>query len=236
MKLQVEKIHKSFGVNEVLKSIDLLFKEGKTTAVLGPNGSGKTTLIKSVLNIVIPDKGDIKIGDQSTKNQWLYKAQINYLPQIARFPDNLRLRELIQMIKDIRGATDRDLYLAELFKLSSFMNYRMSHLSGGTRQKANIVLALMYDNPILILDEPSTGLDPASLIRFKDLIHEEKKKNKTILINTHIMSLVEDLADEIVFLLEGHIHFSGSVNELKEKYDEQNLERAIAKILDTEDV
>src|SRR5690606_12792113 len=111
------------------------------------------------------------------------------------------------------------------FTLESHLTKKIKHLSGGTKQKVNIVLAMMYDNPVIVLDEPSTGLDPIALVRLKDLILEEKSKGKNILVTTHIMSLVEDLSDEILFLLEGKVYFRGTVEKLKQFTGETNLEK-----------
>jgi Cu-processing system ATP-binding protein len=137
------------------------------------------------------------------------------------------------MIKDIRQRPSDEQALIELFKLDSFLDKKLSTLSGGTRQKVNIVLAFMFDCPLLILDEPTTGLDPASLIRLKELIKKEKANGKTILITSHIMQFVAEVADEIVYLLEGKIYFKGSIEELKKKTDQTDLEHAIAAIATT---
>ncbi|MCB0434109.1 MAG: ATP-binding cassette domain-containing protein, partial [Mangrovimonas sp.] len=121
--------------------------------------------------------------------------------------------------------------LIKLFGLQPFMDKKLGNLSGGTKQKVNIVLAFMFNSALIILDEPTTGLDPVSLIRLKALIQEEKKKGKTILITSHIMSFVEEMADEIVFLLEGTIYFKGSIQELKDTTEQTDFEHAIASIL-----
>ena len=107
----------------------------------------------------------------------------------------------------------------------------MSNLSGGTKQKVNLVLTFMFDSPLIILDEPTTGLDPIAHIRLKQLINEEKAKGKTILITSHIMSFVEEISDQIVFILEGKIYFKGTIPELKSKTKESDFEHAIASIL-----
>lgn len=229
--IEIKGLYKRFNKNEVLKGVNLQINKGGIFAILGPNGSGKTTLIKSVLGMVIPDKGELKVFGNTIKKKWKYREKINYLPQIANFPDNLKVRELINMIKDIRKDTDRDKELIELFEVRPFLDKKLGNLSGGTKQKVNIILAFMFDSPILILDEPTTGLDPISLIRLKDLIQQEKKKGKTILITSHIMSFVEEVSDEIVFLLEGNIRFKGSIQKVKEETSEKDLERAIASIL-----
>ncbi|WP_438712633.1 ABC transporter ATP-binding protein [Aquimarina muelleri] len=227
----IENLHKTFQKNKVLTGVDLTIDKGGIFAILGPNGSGKTTLIKSTLGMVIPTQGSIQIMGKNIKNNWLYRKKIDYLPQIANFPNNLRVKELFKMIKDIRGNTNTDQELIELFKLSPFLNKKLGNLSGGTKQKVNIVLTFMFNSPILILDEPTTGLDPISLIRLKELIRKEKTKGKTILITSHIMSFVEEISDEIVFLLEGKIYFRGNITQLKTQTEQPNFEHAIASIL-----
>ena len=229
--ITIENLHKAFKKNKVLQGIDLTFDQGGITAVLGPNGSGKTTLIKCILGMVIPDKGNILFNGENVKGKWTYRNQIDYLPQIARFPENIYVKELLEMVKDLRAQEANDQSLIELFELQPFLDKKLGHLSGGTRQKVNIVQSFMFDSPVIILDEPTSGLDPVAMIRLKNLIETEKQKGKTILVTTHIMSFVEEIADDIVFLLEGKIHFRGSLKSLKEKYQEKNVERAIAKIL-----
>jgi Cu-processing system ATP-binding protein len=229
--IKIEKLHKRFGKNQVLKGIDLDISQKGIFAILGPNGSGKTTLIKAILGMVIPDKGALLVGEMAVKRNWRYRDQIDYLPQIANFPANLRVKELIAMIKDLRNRPGEDEKLIKLFKLEPFLSKKLSTLSGGTKQKVNLVLTLMFDSPIIILDEPTTGLDPIALIHLKALIAEEKAKGKIILITSHIMSFVEEIAGEIVFLLEGKVYFKGDINELKTQTNEINFERAIANLL-----
>ena len=229
--IKITNLHKRFGKNQVLKAIDLDLNSDGITAILGPNGSGKTTLIKSILGMVIPDKGNILLNEKSIKNENSYRNQLAYLPQIAHFPENLNSLEIIRMIKDLRPEEAKDDYFIEMFGLRKEMKKRMSSLSGGTRQKVNLVLCLMYDTPLLILDEPSNGLDPLALQHLKQHLISEKLKGRKIIITTHIMSFVEDLADNIVFLLEGDIYFNGKLNDLLTSHQETKLENAIAKIL-----
>jgi len=230
--IEIKDLYKKFGTNHVLQGIDLNIQRGGIFAVLGPNGSGKTTLIKSILGMVIPNSGSIKLDGKSIKNSWKYRKEIDYLPQIANFPGNLTVNELIKMIKDIRAKkTTDELRHIELFKMEPFLDKKLGNLSGGMKQKVNLLLAFMFDSPLIILDEPTSGLDPISHIRLKELIQTEKNKGKTILITSHIMSFVEEIADEIVFLLEGKIYFKGSISELKSKTNQPDFEHAIASIL-----
>ena len=228
--VKIEHLNKKFGKLEVLKDLELTIEKGTINAILGPNGSGKTTLIKSMLGMVIPDSGNISIAEKSINGDWKYRDEIDYMPQIANFPPNLKVREIIAMLKDIRNRDARDAELIEYFELSSYLNKQLRNLSGGTMQKVNIVLAFMFDNPLLILDEPTNGLDPVALLRLKELIDTEVKKGKTILFTTHIIRLVEELAEDIVFLLEGEIYFQGSVKDLVSQQNAPDLEHAIADI------
>jgi Cu-processing system ATP-binding protein len=228
--IYIEGLHKKFGKQEVLSGLDLSIEKSGVFAILGPNGSGKTTLIKSVLGMVIPDKGSISVMGNTIKKNWKYRKEIDYLPQIANFPGNLKVKELIRMIKDLRQSPSNEERLIALFKLEPFLDKKLSTLSGGTKQKVNIVLAFMFNSPLLILDEPTTGLDPASIISLKKLISEQKAMNKTVLITSHIMQFVAEVSDVIVYLLEGDIYFKGTIEELKTKTNQTDLEHAIAAI------
>ena len=229
--IEFKNLHKRFGKLTVLDGLDLSIKKGGIFAILGPNGSGKTTLIKCLLGMVIPNAGDINFKSESVLKNWDYRNNLNYLPQIANFPPNLTVIELISMVKNLRPKKSKEQELIELFGLESFLNKKLGNLSGGTKQKVNIVLTFMFDSELIILDEPTTGLDPIALIHLKELIHKEKEKGKTILITTHIMSVVDELADEIVFLLDGKIYFKGSIDALKKQTENDNLEHAIANLI-----
>lgn len=229
--IEVHSLSKRYHKNIVLTDLQLNIEGQGITAILGPNGSGKTTLIKSILGMVIPNKGSIQVLGSDIKKSSDYRKKIDYLPQIANFPANLRVVELIRMIKDLRGGATREQNLIEQFGLEEYLDKKLSNLSGGTKQKVNILLAFMFDSPILILDEPTTGLDPLALIQLKQLILSEKQNGKTILFTSHIMSFVEEMADEIIFLLDGNIRFKGSIQTLKEDTGQVDLEHAIATLL-----
>lgn len=225
-------VHKRFGRLKVLEGVNFDISKTGIYAVLGPNGSGKTTILKIILGMVLPQSGTLEFEGKPTERKWDYRRKIGYLPQIARFPDNLSVAELITMIKDIRDESANDLQLIETFKLTEHLNKKLGNLSGGTRQKVNIVLTFMFDSPVYILDEPTAGLDPISMITLKEIIQKQKEVGKIILITTHILPLVEELADEIIFLLDGKIHFQGSPDVLKSNTCTDNLEHSIAKMLE----
>lgn len=233
--IQIQNLHKNFGANRVLDGVDITIEEGGIFAILGPNGSGKTTLIKSILGMVIPNEGVIRLNDQEIRGKHKYRQDINYLPQIANFPGNIRVSELLHMIKDLRRKPGNEKELISLFRLEPHLDKKLGTLSGGTKQKVNLVLAFMFSSPLLVLDEPTTGLDPASMISLKGLIAAEKEKGHTILISSHIMQFVEEVADEIIYLLEGRSYFKGSIPALKEMTGQTDFEHAIASLTSSTD-
>ncbi|WP_421750375.1 ABC transporter ATP-binding protein [Croceimicrobium sp.] len=228
--IEFKDIEKSFGRQAVLSGINLKFDQPGIFAILGPNGSGKTTLIKSLMGMVFPSAGEIWIDGRLKKGNE-YRNSIAYLPQIARFPENLSVSEFLSFIENIRGQGSRKEELSAVFGLNDFKDKKLRTLSGGMRQKVNLVSALMYDTHTIILDEPTIGLDPIALINLKNWIRKEKEAGKTILLTTHIMDIVQELADEIVFILEGKVYYRGSQEELLSQTQTENTEQAIAQLL-----
>lgn len=230
--ITVQNIVKDFGRNRVLKGINLTIEEGKVTAIVGPNGSGKTTLIKSILGLVRPAGGTIEVDGKIVGEDYLYRNKIGYMPQIARYPENLTGNEIISLIKSIRESNKyNDKEILSSLKLVPEMEKPFKNLSGGTKQKISALIAFAFNPKIIILDEPTAGLDPVSSSFFKDLVLIEKGKKKTIILTSHLMNEVQELADEIVFLLEGEIKFKGTIKSLLEDKKETKLERAIAELM-----
>lgn len=230
--IEIRGLNKYYSRNHILKDISLDIREPGIYAILGPNGSGKTTLLKSIIGLVLPRSGEVRVNETLVSETHLYRRDISYLPQIARFPDNLRVYELIRFIKDIRNQDGDEKPLIDLFQLQSEMKKRLGTLSGGTRQKVNMVLGFLFDTPIIILDEPTISLDPVALAKFKTLISEKKKQGKIILYTTHIMSLVEEFSDRIILLMEGRIIFKGGLEDILTESGKDSLENAIAYLVD----
>jgi len=179
----IENISKQFGKLKVLDNVSVTCDVSKCIALIGPNGSGKTTLIKSVLGMVVPDSGNIIFNRKNIQNDWQYREQIGYMPQIGRYPDNMTIGQVIDMMKDIRhNSSGFDESLIEAFSLKEMYNKRMRTLSGGTRQKVSASLAFLFDPKVLILDEPTAGLDPVSSEILKEKIFTEINKGKLVLI------------------------------------------------------
>ncbi|MFN3299790.1 MAG: ABC transporter ATP-binding protein [Sediminibacterium sp.] len=230
--IQIEKISKKFGKLSVLNAVDLSLNKGECIALIGPNGCGKTTLIKIILGMVIPDSGNIWINKESILKDELYKKQIGYMPQIGRYPQNMTIGQIINMIKGIRKSDielDVDLYKA--YELDLLLDKRMNTLSGGTMQKVSAVLAFMFNPIILILDEPTAGLDPIAAEILKQKIIVEKQKGKLIIITSHLLSELDDMVSELIFMQEGNIVFHQSVSELKSSTQTDKISSAILQIL-----
>ncbi|MBK8699702.1 MAG: ABC transporter ATP-binding protein [Saprospiraceae bacterium] len=230
--IEISGLQKSFGKLQVLHDINLELKSSSCIALIGPNGCGKTTLIKSILGMVIPQNGDIKISGKSIIYQHKYRELIGYMPQIGRYPGNLSIGQLIKMVRDLRPARNEyDEELIDAFRLSDIIDKKMSTLSGGTTQKVSAVLAFLFDPPILILDEPTAGLDPVSSEALKVKISKEVEKGKLVVITSHILSELDDLVTSIIFMNEGRIAFNKTVSELLQDTQEEKISRAIVTIL-----
>lgn len=230
--LSLSHVNKSFGKLAVLKDVSLTFEAGKSYALIGPNGSGKTTLIKSVLGMVLPSTGVISVNGKDIKGDDQYRKWVGYMPQIGRYPDNLTIGQLIDMMKNVRDeVTDVDEELIDAFKLYKLYGKPMRTLSGGTRQKVSAALAFLFKAPILILDEPTAGLDPISSELLKEKILNEKRKGKLVIITSHILSDLDELATDLVYLFEGQVQYSNLVEVLKQETGETRLSKAIATMI-----
>ncbi len=235
--IKVSNLIKKYGRLEVLKGIDVDISDSGVTAIVGPNGSGKTTLIKIILGLVKADFGTVEIDGSKINGDYQYRNNIGYMPQIARYPENLTVLEVLNMIKDLRNNKDNpEEKLLRDFELSGELTKAIRTLSGGNRQKLSAVISLMFNPQILIFDEPTAGLDPVISSRFKEIVMSEKNKGKTIILTSHIMSEVEELADQIIFLLDGKIYYKGSVQNLLIEKGEMKLEKAVAKILEEKSI
>jgi len=232
----IENLSKSFGSVRALDGVSLAVRTGTVTAVLGPNASGKSTLIKCILGLVNPDEGEVHLEGAPVKGEWRYRARIGYMPQSAKFPENLTVDELFALLKDIRkdlpgsGALDTELH--ERFGLSAIGRRRLGVLSGGTRQRINAAIAFLFAPPLLILDEPTVGLDPLSAVILRDKIRDQRAGGRTVLLTSHLVGEVEEMADHVVYMLEGRPFFDGSIEDLRRITAERKLERAIVRLME----
>jgi len=231
--IRIQHLNKSFDGLEVLKDVSLEIRRGAVTAILGPNASGKSTLIKCILGLVRPDSGRILVDDEPILGKAQYRSKIGYMPQIARFPDNLTVDELFAMLRDLReGADDVDIELFARYELGTMGHKRLGQLSGGTQQKILAAMAFLFGPKILILDEPTVGLDPLATTIFKDKLRKERAAGRTVLLSSHLINEVEELADNIVYLQDGSPLFDGTMEEIKLTTAEALLDRALVRVME----
>lgn len=225
-------VTKTFGKLKALDNVSVNCLRGQTIALIGPNGSGKTTLIKSILGMVVPDSGFITFDQDNILHTWNYRERIGYMPQIGRYPENMSISQVFSMMRDIRkNVTTTDEELIAAFGLEELMQKKMRTLSGGTRQKVSASLAFLFNPDVLILDEPTAGLDPVASEILKQKIIKEKQKGKLILITSHVLSELDDVVSEIIYMQEGKLQFHKSLQQLQEDTGETKLAKAIAQIM-----
>jgi Cu-processing system ATP-binding protein len=230
--IRIAGLQKRFGQIDVLQGIDATFARGRVTALVGPNAAGKTTLIKSILGLTRPDAGSIVVNGHLVNGDVSYRTRVGYMAQIARFPGNLTAAELLSMLENLRpdiAAPDKT--LIQTFGIAADLGKKLKTLSGGTKQKFNAVAAFLFSPDVLILDEPTAGLDPRASSRLKDRILADRKLGRTFIVTSHVMAELEEVADDVIFLAEGRVRFSGSVEHLKTTTNQANLERAVAELM-----
>ena len=231
--IEVKNLTKKFSKFTALDDLNLTFTNSKSIARIGPNGCGKTTLIKSILGLNVIETGDILVDGKSVKDDYLYRQDIGYMPQIGRYPENMSIGQTIKMIKDTRkiSETHLDTELLENFELEKMYDKKMGTLSGGTTQKVSAVLAFMFDPKVIILDEPTAGLDPLASEILKNKIIKEKNRGKLIIITSHLLSELDDIVSEIVFMNEGKIIVQQSVTDLMTERKSEKISESIISIL-----
>ena len=229
----VTNLTKKFGKLQVLNDVSVTCNRGECIALIGPNGSGKTTLIKCILGMVMHNSGFITFNGKNILHDWEYRANIGYMPQIGRYPDNMTIGQVLDMMKDIRQkkgfSLDED--LIKLFGLDKLLPKRMRTLSGGTRQKVSASLAFLFNPDVLILDEPTAGLDPLASEILKEKITLEKNKGKLILITSHVLSELDDLVTQVIYMQDGKLCFHKNIKDLRTDTGEEKLSKAIAHVM-----
>lgn len=231
--IDVKNLTKKFNKFTALDDLNLQFTDSKSIALIGPNGCGKTTLIKCILGLNVIETGDILVDGKSVKEDFRYRENIGYMPQIGRYPENMTIGQTIQMIKDTRKipASELDTELLQDFALENLYQKKMRTLSGGTTQKVSAVLAFMFNPKIIILDEPTAGLDPLSSEILKKKIIKEKNKGKLIIITSHLLSELDEIISEVVFMNEGRIIVQQSVEDLMTEHKTEKISESIISIL-----
>ncbi len=234
--ITIRGLEKRFGRRGVLTKLDAEFRRGRVTVLTGPNGAGKTTLLKLILGLAKADAGSIDVDGTRLRGDPAYRASIGYMPQIVRFPGQLTGRDLLAMLRTLRGGAVPDLDLADELGVGDAFDRPFETLSGGTRQKVNAVLAFAFRAELLILDEPTAGLDPLASCVLKERLSRERSQGRTIIITSHVLPELEDLADDVMFLDGGRVRWYGSAAELRSSTRQPTLERAVAALLRPEGV
>ena len=231
--IEIKNLTKKFNKFTALNQVNIRFNDGHSVALIGPNGCGKTTLIKCILGLNVVEDGDILVNNESVKEHYLYRNNIGYMPHIGRYPENMTISQTIPMIKDTRKVSENELdtELLEAFELESIFDKKMRTLSGGTTQKVSAVLAFLFNPNIIILDEPTAGLDPLASEILKNKIIKEKNKGKLIIITSHLLSELDDIVSEIVFMNEGKVIVHQSVEELMTERKTEKISESIISIL-----
>jgi Cu-processing system ATP-binding protein len=224
---------KSFGRLRALDDFSVTMERGQSVLLIGPNGSGKTTFIKCVLGLVLPDKGGLTLDGDNLLGDPALRRMIGYMPQIGRFPDHLRVGQIFEMMHEIRRGTytNLDEDLIQAFEMDKIAHKAARTLSGGMRQKVSACLAFLFDPDILILDEPTAGLDPVAAEILKEKVRAMRQKNKLILLTSHILSDLDEITSDIMYLIEGKLQFYRPIEDLLEEHGEQKLSRVVAKIM-----
>jgi len=230
--IELINIKKNFGKTEVLKNVSLKLDAGQCIGLIGPNACGKTTMIKAILSMVIPSEGNILFNGNNIIGDVAYKNHIGYMPQIGRYPENMSIRQVVNMIKNIRkynSPIDEELWHA--FGLDPVSDKKMSTLSGGTTQKVSATLAFLFNPDILILDEPTAGLDPLAAEVLRDKIIKEREKGKLILITSHLLNELDDLLTHVIFMQDGEIILHETIEDLYAGTGETKISKAINNLL-----
>ena len=224
MTLQVDNLFSGYRQVPVLKDVNFSIKFGEIVGLIGLNGAGKSTLLKTILGLIEPQQGSVKINGQSiVDNHKDYAQNIAYIPETPILYEELTLREHIEMTAlgyniPVDVAMQRAEPLLKMFRLDKNLNWFPTHFSKGMKQKVMVVCALITDAKILIIDEPFLGLDPIAIRDFTNLLEERAADGTAILFTTHVLSIADELCDYFLMLRAGVLIGQGNVSELREQF------------------
>ena len=229
--IRVAEVSKAFGRLRVLDRVSFEVRAGRITAILGPNAAGKSTVIKILLGLTRADQGSIVVNGATLNGDPAYRADIGYMPQSARFPENLTGGEVVAMLRGLRLEGGEDTGLLESLELHGEMGKLIRTLSGGTRQKLNAAVAFLFRPSLLILDEPTAGLDPVASRILKERIRRARAEGVTVILTSHVLAEVEELVDDVIVIVEGRVAYAGALRRLTEATGEDGLEGAVASLM-----
>jgi ABC-type multidrug transport system ATPase subunit len=221
MEIEVQKLTKKFGDFTALDEVSFTVAPGETLALLGPNGSGKTTSLKCLVGLTIPTSGKISIGkyDLTTEAREA-KSLMSYLPQRVAFHDQLTAREVLQFYCRLRRLPEQridETFATPTFHFNGFSDKAVSQFSGGMLQRLGLAVACLPNAPILVLDEPTSSLDPKGAIQFRQFLASLKRAGKTIVFSSHTLNEVVQLADRVAIMVEGRLVALQPVSALQQE-------------------
>lgn len=224
--LEIKNISKYFNITRILNNISFTVHKGKIFGVIGPNGAGKTTTLRIILGILTPSSGEILFNNRKFDQSFVNNT--GYLPEERGLYPKSSLFNTLLYFGQLNGmkyseAVKKTNYWLERLSLDEYKKYKIEELSKGNQQKVQFISSILHEPDILILDEPFSGFDPVNQTIFREII-EEQKKDKFIILSTHLMNLAENLCDEIIMLNKGENVLAGEINNLLQ-YNDQNLFR-----------
>lgn len=224
--LEIEDITKRFGDFYAVKDLSLKIPQQTIFGLLGPNGAGKTTTIRMVMNIIIPDKGSIRVLDK--KMDEAMKERIGYLPEDRGLYPKMKVGEHLYFLSELKGLRGQDArkridFWLERFDLTDWKLKKVEELSRGMQQKIQFIATVIHDPELIILDEPFSGLDPVNTKLFKDIMLEMKKNGRTIIFSTHRMEQVEMICDNICLINKAKMVLEGNLSHIKKQYGKNSV-------------
>ena len=226
--LQIKNLRKAYGKYQALDGLSMEVKEGALYGFVGPNGAGKTTTIKILAGLLAADSGQVLLdGENALGRGRKLKGKIGYVPDEFGTYDNQKVREYMEFFASCYGmeglvARNRCSLLLEQVGLEDRMDFYVDGLSRGMKQRLCLAQALIHDPPLLVLDEPSSGLDPKTRLEFKELLLELNEQGKTVLLSSHVLSELAQMCSDIGIIDQGKLILSGSIREIMERVDQSN--------------
>ncbi|MCI5699413.1 MAG: ABC transporter ATP-binding protein [Lachnospiraceae bacterium] len=211
--LECTQLSKSYSSKPALKNIDLKLESGRIIGLLGPNGSGKTTLIKLINQLLTPTSGEIKIDGMHPSVET--KGIVSYLPERSYLGNWMRVKDALDFFSDFYEDFDRSRALDMLEKLGLHPSDKLKTMSKGTKEKVQLILVMSRHARLYCLDEPIAGVDPAARDYILSTIINNYSENSTVLISTHLISDVENILDEVIFIQNGQIRLHASVDDIR---------------------
>ncbi|MFN7676115.1 gliding motility-associated ABC transporter ATP-binding subunit GldA [Flavobacterium sp.] len=233
MSIEVQNISKSYGAQKALDNVSFSIKKGEIVGFLGPNGAGKSTLMKILTTFIHADKGTASVnGSDVSEDQKAVQLSVGYLPEHNPLYLDLYVREYLEFNADVyRVAKSRIEEVIQLTGLTPESHKKIGQLSKGYRQRVGLATALLHNPDVLILDEPTTGLDPNQLVEIRNVI-KNVGKDKTVFLSTHIMQEVEAICDRVIIIDNGKIVTDKKLNKLVSEEKEQIIEVEFDKTID----